>query len=893
MDQLRQALQEVFGFERFRPGQREVIERVLAGRHTLAVLPTGLGKSLCYQLTAQMQPGITLVISPLIALMQDQVDALVCRGIKNATFLSSALDPSEIGARYGEIERGEYKLVYVAPERCDSLRFQQFVRSASIDLLVIDEAHCISQWGHDFRPHYRTLSSRLPELKRATVLALTATATPAVQDDIMHTLELPDMERIIGDFNRPNLRFEVIQLHRREEKEARLIKLLSAEQGSVIVYTSTRKQARQAFELLTGHGFAASLYHAGLEPAERTQVQRDFQADRTQIIVATVAFGMGIDKSDVRRIIHYNIPGSLESYYQEAGRAGRDGQLAICTFFYSQSDVRIQRFFIDQAYPEPQHIFRLYAMIHQAQPLPVSANDLATAGELRDISVNAALQMLYEQGWVEVRTDGKYALTRPEVDRPSVDFRPSRERRRRDNARLEKMIAYTDSATCRRVHILNYFGQTFSPPCHHCDVCAPRQECVMRGAPANEPIHATAESDRVARAILQAVVDLGGRLGRTTIRDVLLESKSKRILEWGLDRAEAYGQLRSYGGLRIFNWIDELVSHRLLHVTAEEYPKLKITETGRQALEGDAVIALSGFAEKPVRPAARSTPPPDKAASSPGEEGQEVDPVLYERLRQWRIQKAQVLDLPAYCVLHNSVLKEITRRCPRTLGELELIKGIGARKIEQFGEEIIDLVQDFSSSAEPAAAARPIEVRSSELIPSETISTTPAVADQMTKLRLQLELFRQGGPEPDRAALLTVVQQAERLNTTDVLATIHALAALGVQQAIPWLLKLLDSANGNILSSAAEALGKLGSNEAIPRLLELLADERPGVRRAVVRALARLRAQEALGSLKRMAAEDESEYVRLAAQAAIMLMRGSIQSPHHSLNRFSISLSNP
>jgi ATP-dependent DNA helicase RecQ len=198
MDQLGSRLVKLFGFKSFRPGQREVIERLLRGRHTLAVLPTGSGKSLCYQLTAQMLPGVTLVVSPLIALMQDQVEALIRRGIHNVTYLSSALDPSELGARYAQIERGQYKLVYLAPERCDSLRFQQLVRSAPIDLLVIDEAHCISQWGHNFRPHYRTISRRLPELKRATVLALTATATAAVQDDIARTMELPTMERVAG-----------------------------------------------------------------------------------------------------------------------------------------------------------------------------------------------------------------------------------------------------------------------------------------------------------------------------------------------------------------------------------------------------------------------------------------------------------------------------------------------------------------------------------------------------------------------------------------------------------------------------------------------------------------------------------------------------------------------
>jgi ATP-dependent DNA helicase RecQ len=282
------------------------------------------------------------------------------------------------------------------------------------------------------------------------------------------------------------------------------------------------------------------------------------------------------------------------------------------------------------------------------------------------------------------------------MEHPTVDFSPFNQRKARDDIRLRKMIAYTDGATCRRVHLLRYFGQTFSPPCQNCDVCVPRQTRPSTGVQATETMHATDESDRVARMILQAVADFGGRLGRGIISDVLLGSQRKQIIEWRLDRAKAYGQLRLYRRERILAWIDELIGQHLLRATAEEYPRLRITEGGRQALTADTLLVLAGLAARPSTTVTTSASS-DRDSKGVVEEGSQVDPALLERLRRWRYRKAQTLGVPAFWVLHNRVLEAIARRTPRTLGELEVVRGIGARKVEQFGEEIIDVVQRASS----------------------------------------------------------------------------------------------------------------------------------------------------------------------------------------------------
>lgn len=441
----------------------------MSGKHTLALLPTGYGKSLCYQVPSQILSGMTIVVSPLIALMQDQLSALHKNGVRNATALNSSLSQYELESRLWLLENGEIKLLYLAPERFESQRFRKLLPQLDISLVVIDEAHCISQWGHDFRLQYRNLSAHLAQLSKATVLALTATATPFVQRDIVQTLGVPRMTIISANFDRPNLRFEAKSLKSSSEKEMLLLERLKSNNDTAIVYTSSRKETERLAALLNENGIASGYYHAGLDTGARQRMQFDFQNGKFRTIVCTVAFGMGIDKSDIRQVIHFNLPSSLENYYQEAGRAGRDGNHARCLLLHQAKDISTQKWLLGQNYPSAAELKLMFDSVKSRGMTGMKAAELAGRLALKEPAVQSGLNYLKQIQALDTASDGSF------FDRASdsalIDFEGIEKRKKMELERLQKIVDYVSTQSCRREYILDYFGQALLDACSGCDTC--------------------------------------------------------------------------------------------------------------------------------------------------------------------------------------------------------------------------------------------------------------------------------------------------------------------------------------------------------------------------------------------------------------------------------------
>jgi ATP-dependent DNA helicase RecQ len=697
----RAALQQYFGFRDFLDGQERVIGNILSGRDSLVIMPTGGGKSLCYQLPALVMDGVTLVVSPLIALMKDQVDALLRRGIP-ATVLNSTLSPEQQFARISEIREGKWKLVYVAPERFRSRAFLSAMQSVDIGLFAIDEAHCLSQWGHDFRPDYLRLHESLDPLGRPQVVALTATATADVRADILKHLQLRDPFITVSGFSRPNLSLNILHAKKHEEKYDRLRHIISTHKTG-IVYCATRKRVEEVSSALQEMNVRCVAYHGGMDDKEREHAQNIFINKSKDVAVATNAFGMGIDRSDVRFVAHFEIPGSVEAYYQEAGRAGRDGEPSHCELFFNYADTRTQEFFIEGSNPSFETIQEVYqALINradQSQEIALSIDDISkAAGVDNSMCVGSALSHLVRAGYIErfdipgKRIRGTRLLhSNPMARDLKLDRQALAEKHRRDMAKLKSMIDLCYADKCRQEVILNYFGEADAPTCGSCDYCRSSGYDLAREGTAEEMVILRQALSGVARMSTRAADgSLVGKYGRGRIIAMLVGSKNKEVLDARLDQLSTYGLLKHAGTQLVGQYFTLMEKAALIETSSGEYPLTSLTAKGIEVMRQSTKEKLRW----PLPPAKSTGIKDSSAADTAGLQTHELgfDEELFEKLKRLRKALADSEGKPAYTIFPNSTLEFLTRLKPTTQAAAMKVRGIGEAKAKTFLPEFIALI---------------------------------------------------------------------------------------------------------------------------------------------------------------------------------------------------------
>ncbi len=659
----RETLRQTFGYPELRDGQADVLGG-LADQDVLAVMPTGSGKSLCYVLPA-LVVGRTLVVSPLIALMQDQVESLNAAGI-GANFINSTVDRDQRNARYLDFVEGRVPLLYLAPEGLQNQRLVDGLRRHGINLLAIDEAHCISQWGHDFRPDYLALGDLRERLGEPRTLALTATADPTVRRDVLERLGIAGAAReVVTSFDRPNLRFSVVPLAGVSEREAWLRRYAMERDGQTgIVYVRTRRGTEDVAEGLRGAGVVAEAYHAGLDRGPRAAVQRRFMLGETPVIVATNAFGMGIDKPDVRYVVHFNMPGRLESYYQEAGRAGRDGDPAECVLLYARRDRAALQRFITEAHPSDAAVRKLWQRWLNAPELARGDGPSVANITVADGFVNI-LTALRASGLV-APTDLRPISIDPNAP---IDTAPIEEHRKHAEGRLAQMVEYADTPQCRRAVILRYFGESATDDCGNCDACLGTAEQIGPAYPGDlyDAILAfrnrlASESGREPYAIFDARTAEDLAVHRPRRDEELIET-------WGIasTRAEWFGEdlLRL-----IAEWEEE---HPDAPERAVRAPEERLTRERGRATSGRSA---TGGAEPEAVAAVSSNDP------------------LYARLRGWRLDRSRADGVPAFTLFSDRTLRELVVARPRDRTALLAVWGLGDERVKRFGDELLVAIRD-------------------------------------------------------------------------------------------------------------------------------------------------------------------------------------------------------
>lgn len=690
------ALKQYFQLDSFRKPQREIIQSILDGNPTLVIMPTGGGKSLCYQLPAMILPGVTLVISPLIALMKDQVDALKAKGIPAAMINSSQSWPEQREI-LDSLRRNELKLLYVAPERFRSSSFTEALRDIEISLFAVDEAHCISQWGHDFRPDYMRMGEALKSIGNPLCAAFTATATPDVQADISKNLRMQDPSKFVAGFARENLTFSIRKCKSKQGKFKRLRDLIDRYQTGII-YCATRKSVEEVSEWLNDEGIDLVTYHGGLNDSKREEAQNRFIQKEVAIAVATNAFGMGIDRSDIRLVCHFEMPGSIEAYYQEAGRAGRDGLPGHCELLFNYADKRVQEFFIEGANPDTSLIKGIYSQLHSMADekneviMPIDEITRRLGRGTNGMAVSSALGILRRLALIErfdlpgSRIRGSRILNPKlspallEIDTQALD-----EKRERDESKLKQVIQWVYAQNCRQQWILRYFGELQSKACKKCDACTEAIEYQPRMLGDQELVVLKKALSGIAR-MCQRISghNWQPKFGRDRIIKCLIGSKAKPIVNAGLDQLTTWGALKEYGQGFMSELFDGMARMGMVETTEGEYPLFRITEYGSRIMFGEMIPELAWPTEK-------------TESSISEEEPMDIDDALLKMLTKKRNELARVRNnAPAYTIFPNTVLHKLAAQKPMTTEEAMTIKGIGPAKAKSILPTFLRIITNYN-----------------------------------------------------------------------------------------------------------------------------------------------------------------------------------------------------